>query len=207
LTADWHPQRAGLTNPAPRFSALLGCCTFFAGCRFWRSESVESGQGKPVEGKQARLHYQPALPQTRPVLRKDCSKFWPIRYALQQAAILQNSVIDSFGGGTREWNQEVAAFMSPVLPTSYSVSEIMVMPTETSGKVLQFVTPQTSIEGELEKWFRGVMVSHHDLMFALEQLRDAFKKLLAEQALDEADYAVLAVAEVTLNNARNARAL
>jgi hypothetical protein len=44
-------------------------------------------------------------------------------------------------------------------------------------------------------------------MFALEQLRDSFRKLLAEKALDEADYAVLAVADVTLNNARNARAL
>jgi hypothetical protein len=93
------------------------------------------------------------------------------------------------------------------IPSSYPFSEIMVMPTETSGKVLQFVTPQTSIEGELERWFRGVMVSHHDLMFTLEQMRDSFRKLLAEKALNEADYAVLAVADVTLNNARNARAL
>jgi hypothetical protein len=44
-------------------------------------------------------------------------------------------------------------------------------------------------------------------MFALEQLRDSFRKLLAEKALDEADYAVLAAADVILNNARNARAL
>jgi hypothetical protein len=83
----------------------------------------------------------------------------------------------------------------------------MVMPTETSGKVLQFVTAQTSIEGELERWFRGVMVSHHDLMFTLEQLRDSFRKLLAEKGINEADYPVLAVADVTLNNGRNARAL
>ena len=81
------------------------------------------------------------------------------------------------------------------------------MPTETPGKVLQFVTPQTSVEGELERWFRGVMVSHHDLTFALEQLRDSFRKLLAEKALDEAEFLALAVADVTLNNARNARAL
>jgi hypothetical protein len=101
--------------------------------------------------------------------------------------------------------------MPPVHPQSitstYPISEIMVMSTETSGKVLQFVTPQTSIEGELEKWFRGVMASHHDLMFALEQLRDSFRKLVAEKALDEANYLALAVADVTLNNARNARAL
>jgi hypothetical protein len=83
----------------------------------------------------------------------------------------------------------------------------MVMPTETSGKVLQFVTPQTSIEGELERWFRGVMVSHHDLVFSLEQLRDSFRKLLAEKAMHEADFPVLADVEVTLTKARNARAL
>jgi hypothetical protein len=83
----------------------------------------------------------------------------------------------------------------------------MVMPTETSGKVLQFVTPQTSIEGELERWFRGVMVSHHDLVFSLEQLRDAFRKLLAEKEMSEADFPVLADVEVTLTKARNARAL
>jgi hypothetical protein len=83
----------------------------------------------------------------------------------------------------------------------------MVMPTETSGKILQFVTPQTSIEGELERWFRGVMLSHHDLMFSLEQLHDSFKKLLAEKGIAEADFPVLAAVEVTLTNARNARAL
>ena len=81
------------------------------------------------------------------------------------------------------------------------------MPTETSGKVLQFVTPQTSIEGELERWFRGVMVSHHDLVFALEQLRDSFRKLLAEREMPEANFPVLADVEVTLTKARNARAL
>ena len=81
------------------------------------------------------------------------------------------------------------------------------MPTETSGKVLQFVTPQTSIEGELERWFRGVMVSHHDLVFALEQLRDSFRKLLADKEMSEADFPVLADVEATLTKARNARAL
>ena len=70
------------------------------------------------------------------------------------------------------------------------------MPTETSGKVLQFVTPQTSIEGELERWFRGVMVSHHDLVFALEQLRDSFRKLLAEKEMSEADFPEIGRAHV-----------
>jgi hypothetical protein len=118
-----------------------------------------------------------------------------------------NSVIDSFGGGTREWNQGIAAFMCPVFPNSHPVSEIMVMPKKTSGKVLQFVAPQSSVEGELERWFRGIMLSHRDLMFALGQLRDSFKKVLAEKAIAEADYAVLEAAEVTLSNARKARAL
>jgi hypothetical protein len=34
LTAQWHPQRAVLTNPAPRFSAHLGWCPFFIGRKF-----------------------------------------------------------------------------------------------------------------------------------------------------------------------------
>ena len=35
MTAESDPQRAGLTNPAPRFSALLGCYLFLTGCRFF----------------------------------------------------------------------------------------------------------------------------------------------------------------------------
>jgi hypothetical protein len=50
---------------------------------------VSRARAKPVGSKQAGLYYQPALPQTRRALRKDCSKFCPIRYALHQAAILQ----------------------------------------------------------------------------------------------------------------------
>lgn len=83
----------------------------------------------------------------------------------------------------------------------------MVMPTKTSCKVLQFATPEASIEGELEKWFRGVMKSNHDLVFALERLRDSYKQLLGERAVIEANQAVLMAVEITLRDARNARAL
>ncbi len=83
----------------------------------------------------------------------------------------------------------------------------MVMPTKTSCKVLQFGTPQASVEGELEKWFRGVMKSNHDLVFALERLRDSYKQLLGERAVSEANQAVLMAVEITLRDARNARAL
>jgi hypothetical protein len=83
----------------------------------------------------------------------------------------------------------------------------MVMPTKTSCKVLQFATPEASIEGELEKWFRGVMKSNHDLVFALERLRDSYKQLLGERAVTEANQAVLMAVEITLMDARNARAL
>ena len=58
----------------------------------------------------------------------------------------------------------------------------MVMPTKTSCKILQFATPEASVEGELEKWFRGVMKSNHDLVFALERLRDSYKQLMGEKA-------------------------
>ena len=83
----------------------------------------------------------------------------------------------------------------------------MVMPTKTSCKVLQFATPEASIEGELEKWFRGVMKSNHDLVFALERLRDSYKQLLGDRTVAEANQAVLMAVEVTLRDARNARAL
>ena len=83
----------------------------------------------------------------------------------------------------------------------------MVMPTKTSCKVLQFSTPEASIEGELEKWFRGVMKSNHDLVFALERLRDSYKQLLGEKVVSEANQAVLMAVEITLRDARNARAL
>ena len=83
----------------------------------------------------------------------------------------------------------------------------MVMPTKTSCKVLQFATPETSVEGELERWFRGVMKSNHDLVFALERLRDSYKQLLGERVVSEANQAVLMAVEITLRDARNARAL
>jgi hypothetical protein len=83
----------------------------------------------------------------------------------------------------------------------------MAMPTKTSCKVLQFATPQASVEGELEKWFRGVMKSNHDLVFALERLRDSYKQLLGDRTVTEANQAVLMAVEITLRDARNARAL
>jgi hypothetical protein len=81
------------------------------------------------------------------------------------------------------------------------------MSTKTSCKVLQFAAPQTSVEGELEKWFRGVMKSNHDLVFALERLRDSYKQILGERPVTEANQAVLLAVEITLRDARNARAL
>ena len=83
----------------------------------------------------------------------------------------------------------------------------MVKPAKASGKILHFATPQVSTEGELEKWFRGVMQSNHDLISALERLRDSYKGLLVQKSITEADHAVLMAVEITLRNARNARAL
>ena len=82
----------------------------------------------------------------------------------------------------------------------------MVNPARTSGKILQFAAPQPSHEGELEAWFRGVMRSNHDLVFALEKLRDSYQELMLKRPT-ESDDAVLKTVEVTLRNARNARAL
>jgi hypothetical protein len=81
------------------------------------------------------------------------------------------------------------------------------MQTKTTCKVLEFATPQASVEGELERWFRGVMKSNHDLVFALERLRDSYKQLLGDRPITETHQAVLLAVEITLKDARNARAL
>jgi hypothetical protein len=81
------------------------------------------------------------------------------------------------------------------------------MQTKTTCKVLEFASPQASVEGELEKWFRGVMKSNHDLVFALERLRDSYKQLLGDRPTTETHQAVLLAVEITLRDARNARAL
>ncbi len=75
-----------------------------------------------------------------------------------------------------------------------------------SCKVLPFVVPEASREGQLEKWFRGVIQSNHELIAALERLRDSYQ-LLMQKPVSEADQAVLLAVEITLNRARNAQAL
>jgi hypothetical protein len=83
----------------------------------------------------------------------------------------------------------------------------MVKPTQPTGKVIPFVTGQPSPEGQLEKWFRGIIQSNNDLICALEQLRDSYRNLFAGKMLGEADQAVLLAVEITLRNAKNARVL
>jgi hypothetical protein len=77
---------------------------------------------------------------------------------------------------------------------------------KTSAKILPFAAPQQSREGQLEKWFRGVIQSNHDLIAALEGLRDSYQVLMQRQA-SEADEAVLLAVEVTLSRARSAQVL
>ena len=76
-----------------------------------------------------------------------------------------------------------------------------------SAKVLTFAPRQSSTDGKLEKWFRGVIQSNHDLVTALERLSDSYKGLLGEKPLTETEQAVLLAVQITLNNARNARNL
>jgi hypothetical protein len=75
-----------------------------------------------------------------------------------------------------------------------------------SCKILPFAVPAASREGQLEKWFRGVIQSNQDLIAALERLRDSYQ-LLMQKPASEADQAVLLAVEITLNRARNAQVL
>ncbi len=80
--------------------------------------------------------------------------------------------------------------------------------TKRSHKVLPFVPAKPSHEeGKLEKWFRGVIQSNHDLITALERLSDSYKGLLGGEPMTERDQAILLAVQVTLNNARNAQNL
>jgi hypothetical protein len=74
--------------------------------RLTRPWIANTGEARPwtLEMRQpptANRHYHPVLLQSSFVLRKDSGKSRWNRYAHQQAAILKNFVIDSFGGGTR----------------------------------------------------------------------------------------------------------
>ncbi len=82
----------------------------------------------------------------------------------------------------------------------------MTISNKATCKVLPFILPEASREGQLEKWFRGVMQSNNDLIAALERLRDSYKLLMRKPA-SEADQAVLVAVEITLNRARNAKIL
>lgn len=73
-----------------------------------------------------------------------------------------------------------------------------------SAKILPFATPQASIEGKLENWFRRVIQSNRDLMKALERLSAQYEKA-ATKPLNEADQAVLLAVQITLNEARKAQ--
>jgi hypothetical protein len=86
------------------------------------------------------------------------------------------------------------------------MSKVMAKSNKVSSKVLPFVVPQASMEGKLEKWFRGVVQSNKDLITALDRLRNSYQTRVGQQ-MTEADEAVLLAAQITLIEARNAQNL
>lgn len=86
------------------------------------------------------------------------------------------------------------------------MSKVMAKSNKASSKVLPFVVPQASMEGKLEKWFRGVVQSNKDLITALDRLRNSYQTRVGQQ-MTEADEAVLLAAQITLIEARNAQNL
>ena len=73
-------------------------------------------------------------------------------------------------------------------------------------KVSRSVTFPALSDGQLERWLRGVMQSHHDLSTVLERLHNSFE-LTVHKPLSEADHALLLAVQNTLSSAKNARAL
>jgi hypothetical protein len=66
---------------------------------------------------------------------------------------------------------------------------------------------QGEVERNLQKWFRGIVQSNHDLATALERLRDSYQELLVGRPVSNAHQAVLIGVEITLREAENVREL
>jgi hypothetical protein len=66
---------------------------------------------------------------------------------------------------------------------------------------------QGDVERNLQKWFRGIVQSNHDLATALERLRDSCQELLVGRPISNAHQAVLIGVEITLRDAENVREL
>jgi hypothetical protein len=77
---------------------------------------------------------------------------------------------------------------------------------EKNANILPFAVREPSREGQLEKWFRGVIKSNQDLITTLERLRDTYQTRIQKPA-SEADQAVLLAVEITLSQARSAQIL
>jgi hypothetical protein len=86
-------------------------------------------------------------------------------------------------------------------------SEINIAKSNTAScQVSRSVVSLVSSDGQLERWLRGVMQSHHDLVTVLERLHNSFK-LSVQKPLSKDDNAILLAVQNTLSSAKNARAL
>jgi hypothetical protein len=69
------------------------------------------------------------------------------------------------------------------------------------------IDDQSKGEGNLQKWLLGIAQNNHDLVTALEGLRDSYKDLLSERPVSDAHQAVLLGVEFTLMGAKTIRLL
>lgn len=79
-------------------------------------------------------------------------------------------------------------------------------PKQPSGKLLTFVNQQGDLESKLLGWIRGIMASNHELVSAMERLRDSYKSILAGRPVSDTDTVLLRV-EIALRNAARAKYL
>jgi hypothetical protein len=96
--------------------------------------------------------------------------------------------------------------LGPPLKRSKQSEINIAKPNKPSRKLSLSVVFSTSSDGQLERWLRGVMRSHHDLLAVLERLHSSFR-LSVHKPLSAADHAMLLAVESTLSSAKNARAL
>jgi hypothetical protein len=79
-------------------------------------------------------------------------------------------------------------------------------PKQPSEKVLTFVNQQGELEAKILGWIRGVVASNHELVRAMERLRDSYKSMLDGRPVSDTDTALWRV-EIALRNAAKAKYL
>jgi hypothetical protein len=141
----------------------------------------------------------------------DGSLFQPFGSILDLGTHLIAAYVPRFSFGPRKQTAMVKsrkAAVSGELPNVVSITTGRGAPTLKNLRRSRLtIDDQSKGEGNLQKWLLGIAQNNHDLVTALEGLRDSYKDLLSERPVSDAHQAVLLGVEFTLMGAKTIRLL